>query len=230
MIARGAYSPETDALLERFGHGNVVWDGETKIRRPDGLVPLRLLDWPVSSGGDVIAGYATRFNKAHEYKGHVDVFAVGCFARTLCSGRAVRLLMHHDESKLVATTADALELHSDDKGLAFKCLLPSTVNGTLAKMMVRRLGRAGMSVGYEIRDAETKEIEGCSVRILYDCDLVEISLVDRGAVPQAFAVLKQDDGSSLTKAGTGGLLVDEAFEKLRIQMRAFSDRLTHALV
>jgi HK97 family phage prohead protease len=216
-------------LVDRFGPGNIVWDGETKIRRPDGLVPLRLIDAPQAGGADVIIGYATRFNKAHEYKGHVDVFAVGCFARTLCSGRAVRLLMHHDESKLVATTANALELHSDDKGLAFKCRLPSTVNGTMAKMMVRRLGRAGMSVGYEIRDAETKVIEGCSVRILYDCDLVDISLVERGAVPQAFAVLKGDDGQALPKsAAAGSLLVDEAYQNVRSEMGRFAERIAGA--
>src|SRR5438045_2225364 len=50
----------------------------------------------------ILQGFATRYNKPHIHKGRVEVFARGCFARSLVApAPAVRLLIAHNDSDLL---------------------------------------------------------------------------------------------------------------------------------
>jgi HK97 family phage prohead protease len=94
-------------------------------------------------------------------------------------------LVDYDESRLIATAADRLELLGDDKGLAFRLRLRPGDNDLIR--LVKSGERDGMSVGYRIEADEWKTIAGERVRIITYGSLIEISLVKRGAVRQAFA-------------------------------------------
>jgi HK97 family phage prohead protease len=94
-------------------------------------------------------------------------------------------LVDYDESRLIATAADRLELLGDEKGLAFRLRLRPGDNDLIR--LVKSGERDGMSVGYRIEADEWKTIAGERVRIITYGSLIEISLVKRGAVRQAFA-------------------------------------------
>jgi HK97 family phage prohead protease len=145
--------------------------------------------------------------KVHRGKDGLDVFMRGCFARSLMSDRAIRFLVQHDEAECLATTADRLELHSNNDGLAFRLKVPLSMAGRQVIAEVSSDYRCGMSVGFHAMNAEVKRIGDCDVRCIYDAELFEISLVRAGAVEEAFAVVC-DDGSetkSLKDAATGML-------------------------
>lgn len=131
-----------------------------------------------------IRGYATVYSKLHVFEGKLDYFLPGCFARSLTGIRAIRFLVQHDESKLIATSADRLELHSDDKGLAFRC----DVTGDTES--IEMIGdRRGMSVKYRIHVDELTEIDGYKIRLIKDAELYEISIGHNPIVCEAFGVI-----------------------------------------
>jgi hypothetical protein len=47
----------------------------------------------------------------------------------------VKLILEHDDFKVIASTDDALALFSDSIGLAFRCKLPNTRFGNEAKTL-----------------------------------------------------------------------------------------------
>lgn len=143
-----------------------------------------------------IGGYATRFKKPHPYKGGIDVFMPGCFAKSLIQRSDVRLLADHNEFKLLNVTGEGLNIWSDDVGLSFKALLPDNDEGRRAYADVKAGAKSGVSVGYHPVDSEVKKIEGRDVRLIHTARLSEISLVQHGAVKEAFAVCL-DDGDRL---------------------------------
>ena len=90
---------------------------------------------------------------------------------------------------MFATTRDSLELCEDKDGLAFRCALP---NGDIAAEIVdllkaRQLGE--MSVGYRTTRKETKTLAGVECNLIYEADLHEISVVEKGAVPDTSCIL-----------------------------------------
>jgi len=141
-----------------------------------------------------IVGYATRWLKphAHPKTGDIEVFLAGCFARSLTGHKAIRFLCGHREANLVATSADDLELATDDEGLAFRLRIPHTEMGSEVRNLVRYGQADQMSVGYTVEVDHWKTIDGTRVRIIADASLNEISLVECGAVPGTFAAF--DDG------------------------------------
>lgn len=179
----------------------------------------------------VVRGYASAFNKCHAHRGRVEVFWKGCFGRALTSGAAIRLLVNHDESELLATTADRLELKQDDVGLAFRCPLPPGAIGENVAGQIAAGELGGMSVGYEVVADETKRIDGVDLRIIRDARLDEISLVKTGAVAEAFAVLADGDTSRpldyLIKSGV--LSRDAAFVAMQRALRAVPTRVAAAV-
>ncbi|MDF0581262.1 HK97 family phage prohead protease [Bradyrhizobium yuanmingense] len=155
-----------------------------------------------------VGGYATFFKKPHPYKGGVDVFMPGCFAKTLIQKSDVRLLCDHNEYKLLAVTGEGLNIWADDVGLSFKVLLPDNEEGRQAYADVKSGAKSGVSVGYHLVDTEMKTIEGHDVRLIHSARLGEISLVKKGAVKEAFAVCLDDDDRldrpyALTKSQAG---------------------------
>ena len=143
-----------------------------------------------------IGGYGTRFLKPHASKYAecgIDVFVAGCFARTLLEKTDVRLLEDHQERKLLGITGANLHVWADDIGLSFKAELPDSDEGQRVYAAIKAGSKCGLSVGYRAVEAETKQIAGFDVRIIYAARLSEISIVEKPAVPGTFAVCLKDD-------------------------------------
>lgn len=161
-----------------------------------------------------LRGYATRYEKLHQYQGYLDYFLPGCFARSLMDGRAIRLLVAHDESKCVATTADRLELHSDNSGLAFRC----DMTGLRSEIFDWIGDRRGMSVKTRTLVEEVMPLDGYNVRLIKDAELFEISVGRYPIVRQAFAVIGDSTkGRSLSQlCRTNELMYEGASEALGV--------------
>ncbi|MBO3760029.1 HK97 family phage prohead protease [Ciceribacter sp. L1K22] len=145
---------------------------------------------------NALQGYACRFNRAHEYKGRIEVFVKGCFDKSLASRQKIGFWIDHKASAEVATTNDNLELLTDSDGLAFRLVRPpaSVVNG------VKQRHAVGMSVGYLVVRQEQKTVDGVPVTFIHEADLREISLVKHGAVREAFVDLVDPKICSLKTA------------------------------
>jgi len=169
--------------------------------------------WASGYRQPALEGYATRFLKPHKDKEGLIVIERGAFARSLASGRPVRFLLNHDEIDVVASTSDpALQLLADGDGLSFHLTLPDTALARDVEAKVHRGDMNEMSVGFRPISIETKRIEGQDVRIVLDADLLEISVVAKGAVPGTHVVVTDGAiGTDLrTSARTGGLRTQSA--------------------
>jgi HK97 family phage prohead protease len=148
-----------------------------------------------------IEGIGVKFLKAHIWKGNVDIFMPGCTVKSIESKRVIRLCVDHDNSTTLASTAaGTLELHAEDRGVAFRARLPDTVAGTAAFQEVISGARASMSPGYEVKAAEFVEVDGYRVRVIREIDLVEISLCKSGAVPTTFAAIVVGTDTAFTES------------------------------
>jgi uncharacterized protein len=143
------------------------------------------------SGLGVIRGYATRHGKRIvSQDGTVLMFSPGCFAHSIASSRPIRLLIDHDEEKLVTTSNGSLRLHSDHHGIAFHCELPSTKHGHSAlDLLNRNNGHCAMSIGWREIVGRNASIEGLDVRVVEDADVYEITISERGLCPNSVCVL-----------------------------------------
>lgn len=167
------------------------------------------------SNGDVVVGVAATYGTLHRgTKGDWEAFVPGCFGRTLATKQAVRLLIGHDETKLIATRADALSIESDDQKLSFRCEIPDGPMGRALKSAMLAEKFAECSVGYQLVESYVREIGGRQVKLITDAQLLEISIVASGAVPGTNAEYRQaeDRGSLL---GSLQQLADVLEEKNR---------------
>ncbi|RWC17048.1 MAG: HK97 family phage prohead protease [Mesorhizobium sp.] len=166
------------------------------------------------SEGDEIFGIGCRYGVIHRsIKGRTECFVQGCFARTLASQQAVRLLLDHDESKLIATSADDLVIESDDRELRIRCPVRDTSAGRMIKSAVKHDGRVEMSVGYHIVESFERDVEGKTITFITDAMLLEISAVIVGAVPGTSASIRSSSDDPLIKSLN--LLGDAMAEKNR---------------
>ena len=134
-----------------------------------------------------VRGYATRYRKAHSYKGRFDMFEPGVFASSLLRKDTVRLLDSHDEGRLLAATNGyGLEIASDSVGLSFLAALPNNDLGREVYNDVKEHRKLGMSVGYRVQEHEDVKAAGETVRLIKAATLQEISIVAAGAVLEAY--------------------------------------------
>jgi hypothetical protein len=140
----------------------------------------------VGVSAPALQGYACLWNKVHWY-GRLqrwEAFAPGVFAASLMSGKAISAYTQHEEIGLFATTADRLELIQDQWGLAFRVQLRKGDDHQEHLARKVALGEwSEMSVGYRTVREHTVTIEGKTIHVLDECDLSEISICKRGAVP-----------------------------------------------
>lgn len=182
-------------------------------------------------GRPIIEGFATLWHRVHAHptRGGLEVFARHAFTSTV-GGAPVQLLIDHNGAKRLAGVDSGLHLFTTDDGLAFRAeLLPGPfVDEALA--MIARTGQAGMSVGYREEVSHERLIEGVKVKVIERAELREISLVTRGAVDQAFAVLSEHSPAEWRqRAATKALLADGAAAKLMHELSRFSERIVGGL-
>lgn len=101
-----------------------------------------------------------------------DVIAPGAFAKSLKSGRKIRMLWQHDPDKPIGTWHSAKE---DRNGLAVEGrILTDTTNGRDAYKLFKNGAADGLSIGYRPKNTR----RGSSgERIITEAELFEISLV-----------------------------------------------------
>ena len=161
------------------------------------------------------------FGKVHSFKSddsNIDVFMRGAFASSLTSGKQIRLTVMHAGIGLLATNRDGLELIEDDYGLAFRCALPETPHAADVAADVLSGKVAEMSPGYRPVRAEIKTIDGTRVRLLYEVDLAEISIVSSGAVPGTRCLLVDGAKRRLLRdeVKTGNITTRDAVDHARL--------------
>ena len=122
------------------------------------------------SGTGVFAGYASLFGQ-RDAAG--DVMMPGAFAKSLRSGRAVRMLFQHDPAEPVGTW---LAMHENERGLHVLGRLDKNVQrGRELLSLLESGGLDGLSIGFKTVTAARDK--GSGTRRLQRVDLWEISLV-----------------------------------------------------
>ncbi|GAA2821536.1 HK97 family phage prohead protease [Aminobacter aminovorans] len=190
-------------LERRSASDGIEYSATGFIERPAAARPAPFTK-SVVADGDELVGTACVYGVPHYGKNRQrEVFVPGCFARSLASQQAIRLLLDHDESKLIATRADSLRIESDDLRLTIRCKVAGTSAGAVMKAAVNEGGRMECSVGYNVVESYERLIESESVKFITDARLLEISLVRKGAVPGTSASIRYASDSSLLKAFQG---------------------------
>ena len=118
----------------------------------------------------VFEGYASVFNVTDS---GLDTVATGAFAKTLGSGRKIKMLWQHDPRQPIGVWD---EIDEDERGLFVRGrLLKDVAQGAEAMALLRAGAIDSMSIGYKTMES-VSEGDGM-VRKLTEIDLYEISLV-----------------------------------------------------
>ena len=139
------------------------------------------------SDGNVISGYAVRFNSPTVIGGQFrEQVAPGAFSKALNGGKDIVALLAHDDGRVLGrVSAGTLKLRTDSVGLWFEATVdPSTPSGQEALGTIGRGDVKGMSFGFVIRAEEWQEDDhNLPLRTLTDVDLQEVSAVAFPAYP-----------------------------------------------
>lgn len=135
-------------------------------------------------------------------KRFVEQIVPGVFERAL-KHNEVQLLLNHDKTKVLGSTATNLELHEDSIGLHARAEVADPE--VIQKARERKL--RGWSFGFRERDASAENItDALERRYVEEMDLVEVSIVDDRKQPCY-------EGTSLEVRAEGGdLLTPEPLE------------------
>lgn len=148
-----------------------------------------------SPRGDILVGRATKYGKVFQHNGQFIVLMPGACSEAILSGKSVRLLVDHDESKLVTSSRSGLlQFRPEKDGLSFVAQLPDTVAGREAAWLAAS-GSAGMSISGQWIRSETKRLGGEDVLLVREIALEEISICRRGAVPGTWCSLTDMKGA-----------------------------------
>lgn len=126
----------------------------------------------------IFEGYASVFGVVDQ---GMDVVERGAFAKSLGSGRKVKMLWQHDSAQVIGIWD---EIREDERGLYVKGRLLKEVQKGREAMALLKVGAIdSMSIGYRTIEA-VPEANG-RVRKLTEVDLFEISLVTFPMLPDA---------------------------------------------
>lgn len=139
-------------------------------------IPLELKREPDADG--TFEGYASVFNIVDQ---GMDVVQPGAFAKSLGSGRQVKMLWQHDPQQPIGVWDEIVE---DERGLKVKGrILKDVAKGAEAMALLKAGAIDGMSIGYRTVDAIREGAD--RVRKLVEVDLFEVSLVTFPMLPAA---------------------------------------------
>ena len=126
----------------------------------------------------VFEGYASVFGIVDQ---GMDVVERGAFAKSLGSGRKVKMLWQHDQSQPIGVWD---EIREDERGLYVKGrVLKEVQKGREAQALLKADAMDSLSIGY--RTIEAMQEGNGSVRKLLEIDLFEVSLVTFPMLPEA---------------------------------------------
>jgi uncharacterized protein len=125
------------------------------------------LEWKADDAG-VIEGYGSVFDVID---GGGDIVAAGAFARSLATGRKVKMLFQHRADDVVGVWD---EVREDGQGLRVKGrLLTAVAKARDVYEMAKAGALDGLSIGYRT----IKSLDRNGRRVILDADLFEVSLV-----------------------------------------------------
>ncbi len=167
------------------------------------------------AGSGRLAGVAAVFNTATRIGDFNETILPGAFRDSLAGGADILLLVDHDQSKVLARTANgSLSLRETAEGLTFEAQLPGT---TLARD-IRALAEAGtlggMSFGFRVRKGGESWPSRDS-RELRSVDLLEISVVQAfPAYPTTSVAARSREAAAAAAGATAALLRRRELEAL----------------
>lgn len=111
----------------------------------------------------------------------IERICKGAFNRALGRADNVKLLLNHDDSRVLANTRDkTLELNEDNIGLHARAV----INDAEVAQKARNGELVGWSFGFYDKDVEMKRDEdGFPLRNVRDLDLDEVSILDNTKTP-----------------------------------------------
>lgn len=119
-----------------------------------------------------ISGYGAVFNNVDQGG---DIIEPGAFAKSLASGKPIKMLWQHSPWDPIGVWDDVTE---DDYGLRISGTVLSEVStGADALALLKAGAIDGLSIGYRTIAAEAGVIDGQDVRVLKELELWEVSLV-----------------------------------------------------
>lgn len=128
--------------------------------------------------GDRLSGHAAVFGSYARIGDHLETIAPGAFDRALSEGHDVRLTVGHDQNAVLARTrSGTLKLATDDVGLRFDATLGDTTLARDVRESLRRGDLGDMSFAFVPTADSWSRIEGRSVNIIEDLNLVDVSIV-----------------------------------------------------
>ena len=162
-------------------------------------VDYKTLPVTIKTGGDLpegeFVGLASAFDVVDSYN---EVTVAGCFATSLAAGNPIPLQWEHggrtDPRLLVGDIVEAKETGS---GLEVRGRFDTdSEHGAAAWRNTKSRRVTGLSIGYAVRD---KRRRADGVVELTDVDLVEVSLVTRGANPAALVLAVKSAAPGMTE-------------------------------
>lgn len=146
------------------------------------------------------------YNSRSEYMGFYEVLAPGCFSKSLRESKDIRLLLEHDDTKLLARTKNgSLRLTDDQYGLHFEADLPDTTDGNNLIECLRTSLLDQLSFGFIAINDKYEVVGGDEQRTIIEARLLEISVVSNPAYAQTDCKLLR----SLSSAFEGKENIDE---------------------
>jgi len=146
-----------------------------EMRHTDGRVELRKSD-----GGDVLGGYALKFNKlSQNLGGFVERVAPGAVTKTLRDGGDVLARFQHlDEFILGRTLSETLRMSVDEVGLTYEVDLPDTSYARDLAVLAARGDVQHSSFAFRtIADEWGFTEQGFPLRTLTEIQLVDVAPV-----------------------------------------------------
>ena len=146
---------------------------------------------------------------------HGDIVRRGAFSKSLASGAPIPLLWEHKSSDPRNWVGDVISAVETADGLEVVGKFDLTSeHGQASYRNVKGRRVAGLSIGYAIRSA-VKTAEGNELR---DLELVEVSIVARGANPAALVTSVKSVGADVTEQ------LRTAVARARVTARAAGER------
>lgn len=125
------------------------------------------------------------YNSRSEYMGFYEVLSPGCFTKSIRESKDIRLLLEHDDSRLLARTKNgSLRLSDDEFGLHFEADLPETTDGDNLVEMLRTKLLDQLSFGFISINDKYEVVGGDEQRTILEARLIEISVVSNPAYSQ----------------------------------------------
>lgn len=143
----------------------------------------------------VFEGIASAFDNVDSVG---DIVRRGAFAKALKADLVTPLIWEHQASSPLAYVGEVIEARETDEGLAIKGRFDlDTDQGAAAYRQVKGRRVTGLSIGYYV-NRSTKNAEGNTE--LLDLDLLEVSLVARGANDRALVTNVKSRSTAPTRS------------------------------